>query len=133
VNRWFPGLFASGVLFASPQGNAPATQKSLDPKSMNIRQFQHLRDRAHTADDYAALAQWCRSRSEMYRKSEESCEAELRNYHSQSSPQSIAKHPTRGQTLKDLGRHYGELSRHWQDLAAEYSARAEQMQSGAPH
>jgi hypothetical protein len=100
---------------------------------MSARQFQHLRDRAYTAEDYTALAKWCRTRSEMYRKSQADCETEWRSHHSQGSPQSVAKHPTREQTLKELGHHYGELSRHWQDLAALYSARAAQMQAGTLH
>jgi hypothetical protein len=64
---------------------------------MSLLEFQTLRNRARTAEDFLKLAQWCRSTSELYRKRQR------------------------------LGHDYGELSRHWQDLAMEYSDRAGQL------
>jgi hypothetical protein len=99
---------------------------------MSQHEFQHLRGSARTAEDFRRLAEWCRSRSEIYRNSLQACETEWRSYHSQSSPQSVPKHPTRGQSLKALKQHYGELAQHWQDLSAEYSGRASQLEANAP-
>jgi hypothetical protein len=124
---------ASGLLVAASAQACKSTPTSRvvhsAPTTVSQREFQHLRGRARTAEDFKALADWCRSRSEMYRKSHQDCGAEWRGYHSQSSLQSVAKHPTRGQSLKALGQHYGELSRHWEELATEYSRRARQLET----
>jgi hypothetical protein len=64
---------------------------------MGFLDFQCLRHRARTADDFLNLAAWCRATSELYRKRQR------------------------------LGHDYGELSRHWHDLAMEYADRACQL------
>ena len=91
---------------------------------MSRREFQRLRSRARTPEEFKVLAEWCQAKSDFYRQRQSSCEAELRGYGSQSSPQAVVKHPTRSQSLKSLAEHYAELAKLWRRLADEYSVRA---------
>jgi hypothetical protein len=100
--------------------------------SIGIHEYRRLRSQARTAADFRALAQQCQSRSEFYRRSQSAIQAELAAQHVQSSPQSVVKHPTRGQSLKNLADSYGELSRQWEALGTECSGKAIQLEAARP-
>ena len=124
----FGVLLASSALVASQTGAAPSPQNSART-SLSMREFKRLREHANTPEEFHKLAVWCQLKAEQYRQSKAELEAEVGDHHSRISPQSNPKHPTRGQDLRTLAAHYGELSKQWTDLSGLYSSKAAELEA----
>jgi hypothetical protein len=101
-------LLADRGALASPSPQ-PSPIQSQKQSSISLRQAHRRRDCAATSAELRSLAQQCQSRSDFYRSRQADLEEQLRIHHLLASPQSVAKHPTRGQTLKELAERNGSV------------------------
>jgi hypothetical protein len=132
VFRLYPAAVFIGLLLAdrealASQSPQPSPIQSQKQATISLRQAHLQRHRAATSAELRSLAQQCQLRSDFYRTRQADLEEQLRIHHPLASPQSIAKHPTRVQTLKGLAERNGALSKQWQELGAECSDKAAQM------
>ena len=101
--------------------------KGVDHKMMDstdgngdFREFQDLRWKSRTVEDFKRLAKWCQRRVEIYRKKQTRCESELRDYHTRFG----ASNSTGAQTLQIQLAGYQELSGYWSELESLYLSKA---------
>lgn len=96
----------------------------------DLREFQELRSRSKTADDFKRLAEWCQQRIELYRSKQTYCESNLRDCYSRMT-ESATLYPGRDQTLKRQIADYRELSNHWNELMSLYLAQAAELDAAS--
>jgi hypothetical protein len=102
---------------------ALSSQHNSARPELSDREWNRLRKRAHTPEDFRRLSQWCTAKSAVYLEKRKSFEAELGQYNSEIT-HSEARYPRRDQTLKLLIQHSGQLSCHWLNLASLYASKS---------
>jgi hypothetical protein len=85
---------------------------------MSVREFNQLRRRARTIEDFKILAKRCQRRVDLYQKKQTECEVELEKH---GNPPGCCP---RNVDLKNLLAHYRELSEQWNELANLYLSKA---------
>jgi hypothetical protein len=87
-----------------------------NPSTMTYREWKRLRAHARTAAEFHTLAEWARSKAELYRKKQADAEAALREYYANSGPQAVPKYPQRDLSIKLDIAHYRDLAKHWSEI-----------------
>jgi hypothetical protein len=107
--------------FAPGDGEALAIRSSRD--------YERLRKHAKTPEEFNALARWSQGRVEKYQSDQAGLESDLRDFYARQAPIDIPKFPPRDRALKALIDRDKELIAHWSQLASQYAAQAQKLES----
>ena len=121
-------LFAPVLSLASPHLSGYADPQP-SPVVKTSKDYDRLRTHAHTAQDYQALAEWCRTRASKFQQEQAARGSELDAYYRRQSNLNLPKYPPRDQTLKTLIARDREQATHWNHLATEYSEQARKIET----
>jgi hypothetical protein len=123
-SRRFGNLSLTMILLAfgiTPTANSAEPVKSI----RNAKDYDQVRSRAKTVDEFHALAAYCRARVSKYEADKEKNQAELDQYNSK---QHIANSNPKFRSKDDLLKSYiardEKAIARWTELGAQYSDRA---------